>query len=333
MLSTPAFDGRLRLPVIAAPMFLVSGPRLVIEACKAGVVGTFPALNQRTSEGYVAWLDEITAALAAEEAAGRRPAPYGVNLIVHKTNTRLAADIGLTVRAKVPIVITSLGAVREVVDAVHSYGGLVLHDVTTARHADKAIAAGADGVIAVSAGAGGHAGTINPFALTAELRPIVGDKLLVLAGAISTGQATAAAIAAGADLAYLGTRFIATQESLAHADYKAMLVSCGTADIVYTPKVSGIPANFLLPSLTRAGVDPKVLAGEETHKLDLGNEAKAWATVWSAGHGVAAIHDVPTVADLVGRLDAEYQDAVRRTARHGHRAEAPGAGQFVGNSA
>ncbi|MBX9925909.1 MAG: nitronate monooxygenase, partial [Hyphomicrobiaceae bacterium] len=189
-------------------MFLVSGPRLVIEACKAGISGTFPALNQRTTEGYATWLDEIATALTeAERATGQTPAPFGVNLIVHPTNTRLQADLAVTCKAKVPFVITSLGAVRDVVDAVHGYGGIVLHDVTTARHAEKAIAAGADGIIAVAAGAGGHAGTVNPFALVSELRPIAGDKLLVLAGAISTGGDIAAAIAAGADLAYIGTRF------------------------------------------------------------------------------------------------------------------------------
>jgi nitronate monooxygenase len=309
------FAGRLRLPAIAAPMFLVSGPRLVIESCKAGVVGTFPALNQRTTEGYGEWLEEIAAGLAVARAeTGREPAPYGVNLIVHKSNQRLMADIGVTVRAKVPLVITSLGAVREVVDAVHSYGGMVLHDVTNAKHARKAIEAGADGVIAVSAGAGGHAGTINPFALVSELRPIVGDRLLVLAGAISTGGAVAASIAAGADLAYLGTRFIATEESLAHADYKAMLVASGSSDIVYTPKVSGIPANFLVPSLQRAGVDLAKL--DSDIKLDLGHEAKAWSTVWSAGHGVAGIENVLPVAELVNQMIAEFQDAYKRLSQY-----------------
>lgn len=310
-LPTP-FAGRLRLPAIAAPMFLVSGPRLVIESCKAGISGTFPALNQRTTEGYAAWLDEIATALTSTGGtAGREPAPFGVNLIVHQSNVRLQADLAVTVKARVPIVITSLGAVREVVDAVHSYGGLVLHDVINARHAEKAIAAGADGVIAVSAGAGGHAGTVNPFALASELRPIAGDKLLVLAGAISTGGDIAAAIAAGADLAYLGTRFIATEESLAPSEYKTMLVTSGSGDILYTPKISGISANFLKPSLARAGVDLASVSGEG-HKLDLGNEAKAWSTVWSAGHGVSAIRDVPSVAALTERLSTEFHDAHRR---------------------
>jgi len=312
-MALPApFAGRLRLPAIVAPMFLVSGPRLVVEACKAGLSGTFPALNQRTSEGYSDWLEEITAGLAAvERETGRKPAPFGVNLIVHPTNTRLQADLAITCRAKVPFVITSLGAAREVVDAVHAYGGIVLHDVTNARHAEKAIAAGADGIIAVAAGAGGHAGTVNPFALVAELRPIAAGKLLVLAGAISTGGDIAAAIASGADLAYLGTRFIATEESLAHADYKAMLVASGSSDIVYTAKVSGIPANFLKPSLVRAGVDLGAISGD-SHKLDLGNEAKAWSTVWSAGHGVTAIADVPNVGALVETLNTEFHYAIER---------------------
>ena len=201
MALAPLFRASLKLPAIAAPMFLVSGPQLVIETCKAGIAGSFPALNQRTSEGYVAWLGEIAEALRAhEDATGTKAAPFGVNLIVHKTNPRLMADLAITCKHKVPFVITSLGAVRDVVDAVHAYGGLVLHDVISARHAEKAIEAGVDGVIAVSAGAGGHAGTVNPFALVSELRPIAGDKMLVLAGAISNGGSVAGAIVAAAHL-------------------------------------------------------------------------------------------------------------------------------------
>lgn len=309
------FLGRLTVPAIAAPMFLVSGPGLVIAACRSGIAGTFPALNQRSTDGYVAWLEEIAQGLAAAEAeTGRKPAPYGVNLIVHKSNTRLMADLTATVKARVPLVITSLGAVRDVVDAVHSYGGIVLHDVTNRRHAEKAILAGADGVIAVSAGAGGHAGTISPFALIDELRPVVGDRLLVLAGAISNGAAIAAAIAAGADLAYLGTRFIATKESLAPEDYKSMLVSSSSGDIVYTPKVSGIPANFLAPSLAKAGVDLTALHGDA--KLDLGNEAKAWSSVWSAGHGVSGIDEIVPIADLAIQLKADFHNAYKRLAKY-----------------
>jgi nitronate monooxygenase len=308
MALAPLFRGKLRLPAIAAPMFLVSGPRLVIETCKAGIAGSFPALNQRTSEGYAAWLEEIAAALSEAASQQQRPvAPFGVNLIVHKTNPRLMADIAITCKAKVPFVITSLGAVRDVVDAVHSYGGIVLHDVISARHAEKALEAGADGVIAVAAGAGGHAGSINPFALVQELRPLVGDRMLVLAGSISDGGSIAGAIAAGADLAYLGTRFIATQESLAHAEYKQMIVESGSKDIVYTPKISGVNANFLIPSLIRAGLD--VTTMEPSKGMDLEHEAKAWSTVWSAGHGVAGIGSVLPVSELACNLEREYAAA------------------------
>jgi nitronate monooxygenase len=313
MALAPLFANTLALPAIAAPMFLVSGPQLVLETCKAGIAGTFPALNQRTSEGYEAWLREIEAGLAQAREAGLKPAPFGVNLIVHKTNPRLLADLAITCQHKVPFVITSLGAVRDVVDAVHAYGGLVLHDVISARHAEKAIEAGVDGVIAVSAGAGGHAGTINPFALMDELRPIVGDKMLVLAGALSTGGAIAGAIAGGADLAYLGTRFIATTESLAHSDYKDMIVASGTKDIVYTPKISGVAANFLIPSMVRAGLD--VATMEPSKGMDLEHEAKAWSTVWSAGHGVSGIGAVLPVSELAKQLKAEYASAVHRMTR------------------
>ena len=312
MALAPLFRGTLKLPAIAAPMFLVSGPQLVIESCKAGIAGSFPALNQRTSDGYSAWLAEIESALKAYAATGQRPAPYGVNLIVHKTNPRLQADLAITCKAKVPFVITSLGAVRDVVDAVHSYGGIVLHDVISARHAQKAIEAGVDGVIAVSAGAGGHAGTINPFALLQELRPICGGKMLVLAGSISDGHAVAGAIAAGADLAYLGTRFIATNESLAPQAYKDMLVTSGSKDIVYTPKISGVPANFLIPSLIKAGLD--VATMEPSRGMDLEHEAKAWSTVWSAGHGVAGIDAILPVADLAAHLIAQYSQSTARLA-------------------
>lgn len=316
MALAPLFQNSLKLPAIAAPMFLVSGPKLVIETCKAGIAGSFPALNQRTSEGYQAWLGEISAALDDARKAGGQPAPFGVNLIVHKTNPRLMADLAITVKAKVPFVITSLGAVRDVVDAVHSYGGVILHDVISARHAAKAIEAGVDGVIAVSAGAGGHAGTTNPFALAAELREIVGDKMLVLAGAISTGGAVAAAIAAGADLAYMGTRFIATTESQAQPDYKQMLVDCASKDIVYTPKISGVNANFLIPSLIRAGLDVETM--EPSKGMDLEHEAKAWSTVWSAGHGVGAIHQIVPAAELARSLIAEYAAAAGRVRAAGH---------------
>jgi nitronate monooxygenase len=297
--------GRLRLPAIAAPMFLTSGPDLVVEVCRAGLVGAFPALNQRSTEGFAAWLDEIEARLADAPDA----APHAVNLIVHRSNPRLRADLEIVVAHRVPIVITSLGAVRDVVDAVHSYGGLVFHDVTGLRHAEKAAEAGVDGIIAVAAGAGGHAGTLSPFALVTEIRSIFAGTI-VLAGAISTGAQIAAARLMGADLAYLGTRFIATREALVPEGYKEMITGAGAADIVYTPAVSGIPANFLRPSLEAAGVDPTA-AGRP---LDMEHEARAWRDVWSAGHGVGSIGEVPGAADLCARLGAEYRAAMEAAA-------------------
>jgi len=295
-----AFAGRLALPAIVSPMFLISGPALVTACCKAGLIGTFPALNQRTTEGYEAWLDEIEGALAPNDA------PYGVNLIVHGSNTRLKADLEVTVRRRVPLVITSLGAVKDVVDAVHSYGGLVFHDVINRRHAEKAAEAGVDGIIAVSAGAGGHAGTMSPFALVSEIRQVFSGTV-ILAGSMSTGAHVAAARAMGADLAYMGTRFIATEESLADRGFKEMIVASSAADILYTPAISGVNANFLIPSIKAAGLDPKNLPAHG--KMDMGSEAKAWKTVWSAGQGVGAITDAPSVADLVARMKAEYEAA------------------------
>ncbi len=303
--------GRLALPAIAAPMFLVSGPDLVVEACRAGILGTFPALNQRSTEAYGAWLDEIEGRLAALAAEGARPAPFGVNLIVHPSNTRLEADLRLTVARKVPLVITSLGAVKEVVDAVHAYGGLVFHDVINIRHGRKAAGAGVDGLIAVCAGAGGHAGTLSPFALIPELRSFF-DKTIILSGAISTGAQIAAARLLGADLAYLGTRFIATREALSDPGYKQMIVDAHAGDIVYTPGISGVDANFLRPSIAAAGLDPDQLKRPE--KLDMGKEARAWKDVWSAGQGVGSITDVPTVADLSARLFADYRAALAQAA-------------------
>ncbi len=301
MALPPSLSANLSLPVIAAPMFLVSGPELVITACKAGVIGTFPALNQRSTEGYVEWLNTIKGALRPNDAA------FGVNLIVHPTNTRLREDVMATVMAQVPLVITSLGAVREVVDAVHSYGGVVFHDVTNIRHARKAAEAGVDGLILVAAGAGGHAGTQSPFALLNEIRSFF-TGTVILSGAQSTGRDVAAALMMGADAAYMGTRFIATDEAEADPDYKAMLLSSGASDITHTPAVSGIPANFLTPSLVANGIDPKAALSAD-HKLDLEGEAKAWKTVWSAGHGVGSIHEVLPVAALVSRLKAEFHSA------------------------
>jgi len=310
-MSLPALlEQRLRLPVVAAPMFLVSNPQLVLACCRSGIVGSFPALNQRESSGFKAWLEEIEAGLDAQSA------PYAVNLIVHGTNPRLQADLAICVEKRVPIVITSLGAVKEVVDAVHSYGGLVFHDVTTRRHAEKAVQAGVDGLIAVAAGAGGHAGTWSPFALIAEIRQFF-DKTLLLAGCLNHGHEILAAQLLGADLAYLGTRFIATQQSDAAQAYKQMIVHAQAADIVHTPAVSGVPASFMRQSLEQAGYDLKQLQnkGEVNYgeKLKpISDEAKAWKTVWSAGQGVGEITDLPTVEELVARLDREYQAAISR---------------------
>ena len=292
----------LKLPVIAAPMFLCSGPDLVVETGNAGVIGTFPSLNQRTTEGYREWLHDIKARLNPDAAA------FGVNHIVHPTNPRLMADMMVSVEEKVPLIITSLGAVRDVVEAVHGYGGVVFHDIANVRHARKAAEAGVDGLILVANGAGGHAGVVNPFALVEEVRSFY-DGTIILSGCLSTGSDVAAAIMMGADFAYMGTRFISTTESMAQAEYKQMIVESGASDITYTPAVSGIPANFLTPSLVANGIDPKSLP---EHKLDMADEAKAWKTVWSAGQGSAGVRDVLPTAELVRRLTDEFTQACNK---------------------
>lgn len=309
MLPT-ALNGRLSLPAFCAPMFLVSGVELAKAACNQRIVGSFPALNARTTELLDAWLTELESGLAKDAA------PYAVNLIVHRTNPRIEADLAVLEKHRVPIVVTSLGAVSEVVRRVQSWGGVVFHDVTNAHHAKKAADAGVDGIIAVANGAGGHAGTINPFALIAELRTFW-NKTLLLAGCINTGSQILAAEAMGADLAYLGTRFIATKEAAAPDDYKQMLVSSRAEDIIYTPAVSGVPASFMRKSLENAGYDMAALGrpgdvnyGQKLKPAD--DEAKAWKTVWSAGQGVGTIRDVPAVAELCERLRAEYAEAKAR---------------------
>ncbi len=307
----------LQLPIVAAPMFLVSGPSLVTACCRAGIVGTFPALNQRTAEGFEAWLDEIESDLAGLDHPG-----FGVNLIVHKTNPRLQEDLDICVKHKVPLIITSLGAVPEIVEAVHSYGGLVFHDVINVRHAKKAAAAGVDGLIAVTAGAGGHAGTINPFALISEIRQFF-DKTILLSGCQSSGGDVAAARAMGADYAYLGTRFICTKESAASNEYKSMIESANAADIVYTDKVSGVNANFLKDSIEAAGMTLDH-QGSSKKPIDFGAEllapeegSKAWKDIWSAGQGVGSISDSPSVEELVGELSNEYQLALTKVNQFG----------------
>lgn len=306
------FINDLSLPAIAAPMFLISGPKLVIECCKSGIVGTFPALNQRTSEGFEEWLVEIKTELKQfEEETGKKPAPFGVNLIVHQTNPRLEADLRLCVKHQVPLIITSLGAVRQVVDAVHSYGGLVFHDIIKKRHAEKAAEAGVDGLILVSAGAGGHAGTINPMTLVAEVKQFF-DKTIILSGCISTGRDIASAMQMGADLAYMGTRFINAEESRAPSAYKQMIIEAGASDVIYTAAISGVHANFLAASLKAAGITEEDL--KKDRKIDFGKEldteAKAWKTIWSAGQGVATIQNTLPVKDLVAQLKKEFKTAV-----------------------
>lgn len=314
-MSKIQFNNALSLPVIAAPMFLISGPKLVIECCKNGIVGTFPALNQRTTEGFEEWVIEIKTALETfEKETGKKPAPFGVNLIVHQTNPRLQADLAICVKHQVPIIITSLGAVPQLVGAIHSYGGLVFHDVIKKRHAEKAAEAGVDGLILVSAGAGGHAGTLNPMPFVAEIKKFF-KKTIILSGCISNGRDVASALQMGADLAYMGTRFINTKESKAPEDYRSMIIDSGASDIVYTAAISGVSANFLRPSLEAMGITEEMLT--RTKKIDFGKElnameqeAKAWSTIWSAGQGVTNIHDNPSVKELVDKMKQEFVAAV-----------------------
>ncbi|MCB9976966.1 MAG: nitronate monooxygenase [Rhodospirillales bacterium] len=307
----------LTLPLIAAPMFLVSNPELVIAACENGVIGAFPALNRRTTEGLDEWLTQIETALqkAKTENQQAKIAPYAVNLIVNAANPRLQADLEICVKHKVPVIITSLGLREEIIGAIHAYGGLVLHDIATVYHARKAADAGVDGLIAVAAGAGGHAGTLNPFAFIGEIREFY-DGLLILAGGLSHGKDILAAQIMGADLAYMGTRFIAATESAADPAYKQMVCDSTSAEIVYTPAISGVPGNFMAKSLTQAGFDLNELekAEPDAKKLKLlHEEAKAWKTIWSAGQGVGAIHETLSTKDLVRRLINEYETALTQT--------------------
>lgn len=307
-MAIPSSLTNLKLPVIAAPMFLASGVDLVVSVCRTGMIGTFPSLNQRSSQGYSGWLSEIASKLAETPGA----APFGVNLVLRKSNDRLEEDIRITVEHRVPLVITSLGASKAVVDAVHGYGGLVFHDVVNVRHARKAAEAGVDGIIAVCAGAGGHAGSLSPFALVNEIASFFSGTI-VLSGAISTGRHIAAARAIGADLAYVGTRFIATKESMAEDAYKQMLVSSHAADIIYTPNVSGVNANFLRPSIAASGLDPDSLPPHEEIRALAGTSP--WKTLWSAGQGVGAVHDIPSVTELAARMSSEYRDAIASLSR------------------
>lgn len=316
-MSLPKILQELSLPVICSPMFIASTPKLVIEQCKAGVVGSFPALNARPQETLDTWLTEIETALDAHRKAnpGAIVAPYAVNQIVHKSNDRLAQDVETCVRHKVPITITSLRAPTEVVSAVHSYGGIVLHDVISVRHAEKAIEAGVDGLILVCAGAGGHAGTLSPFALVGEVRRFF-DGPIILSGAIATGNAILAALASGADLAYIGTRFLATPEANVPDRYKDEILKSAAADIVYTDLFSGVHGNYLKHSVINAGFDPLNLPKSDPSKMNFGSnsgaEKKVWRDIWSAGQGVGQIQSVLPVAEVVAQMKAEYVAARQR---------------------
>jgi nitronate monooxygenase len=303
--------GRLSVPVIASPMFILSNPKLVIAQCTAGVVGSFPSLNARPVEVFDAWLTEIEAALAAWDEAhpGQPSAPYAVNLIVHRSNARLQEDLEICVRHKVPVVITSLGARTDVFDAIHSYGGIVLHDVIDIMFAKKAIEKGADGLIAVAAGAGGHAGTLSPFALVQEIREWF-DGPVALSGSIAHGGAVLAAQAMGADVAYIGSLFIATEEANAAAAYKQMVVESSAKDIVYSSLFTGVHGNYLRPSIVNAGLDPENLAEGDPSKMSFAETgAKAWKDIWGSGQGIGVIKDVVPAAERVARLRREYAAA------------------------
>jgi len=315
-MSLPAIlQDNLRIPVIGAPLFIVSGPDLVIEQCKAGIVGAFPALNARPEEVLEEWLQRITSELTQykSDSPDESVAPYAVNQIVHASNSRLQHDVEMCVKYQVPIVITSLRPPAEVVAAVHGYGGLVFHDVINVRHARKAIEQGVDGIIVVCAGAGGHAGTTSPFALVKEVREIY-DGTIVLSGSMSRGSDALAAQAMGADLAYMGTRFIATQEANASALYKEMIVNSKSADIVYTSLFTGVSGSYLRGSIENAGLDPDNLPQAGKEKMNFAGEAsaKAWRDIWGAGQGVGSMDDIPTVRDLVLRMETEYREARQR---------------------
>lgn len=309
--------GKLSLPVVGAPLFIISNPDLVIAQCKAGIVGSFPALNARPIEVLDEWLTRITEELDAHNQANpdNPAAPYAVNQIVHNSNDRLMHDVEMCVKHKVPVVITSLGARPEVFDAIHSYGGICLHDVINNRFAHKAIEKGADGLICVAAGAGGHAGTLSPMAFIQEVREWF-DGPVLLSGAIATGDGVLAAQAMGADLAYLGSAFIATDEANADPAYKQALVDYASSDIVYTNLFTGVHGNYLKPSIEAAGMDPDNLPESDPSKMNFGsggsNKSKAWKDIWGCGQGINAIKTVSSVADLVARLRSEYDAAKQR---------------------
>ena len=316
MSKLPPALRKLALPVIGSPLFIVSNPKLVIEQCKAGIVGSMPALNARPASQLGEWLHEITETLAAYDRAhpDRPSAPFAINQIVHRSNDRLEHDMEMVVKYKVPVIITSLGARTDVNDAIHSYGGVVMHDIINNTFARKAIEKGADGLIAVAAGAGGHAGIKSPFALEQEIRQWF-DGPVVLSGSIATGGAVLAAQAMGADFAYIGSAFIATHEARASDAYKAAIVQSSSDDIVYSNLFTGVHGNYLAPSIRNAGLDPENLPVSDPSKMDFGGgegSKKAWKDIWGAGQGIGAVQEVSSTADFVEKLKREYEEAKRR---------------------
>lgn len=309
---------QMRLPVIAAPLFIISNPDLVIAQCKAGIIGSFPSLNARPLDMLDEWLVRIKAELAAHDVAhpDKPAAPFAVNLIVHKSNTRLEEDLELCVKHEVPVIICSLGAREDVYEAIHSYGGIVLHDIINQTFAHKAIEKGADGLIAVATGAGGHAGVQSPFALIQEIREWF-DGPLLLSGAISTGESLLAAQVLGADLGYAGSPFIATDEANAVPGYKQMIADSGAEDIVTSSLFTGVSGNYLAPSIRAAGMDPDALASADASSMsfsDKRSKPKAWSDVWGAGQGIGAVRDVRPAASVIARLEREYNEARARMA-------------------
>ena len=314
MALVPHLKGKLRIPVVGAPLFIVSGPELVISQCKAGVVGSFPALNARPQEVLDEWLIQIKEELDKhnQENPDSPAAPFAVNQICHASNDRLMQDMESCVKHEVPIIITSLRPPLEIVEAAHSYGGVVFHDVINVRHAKKAAEQGVDGLILVCAGAGGHAGTHSPFALVREVKEWF-DGTILLSGSISDGHSIASSLALGADLAYIGTRFIATKEANADQRYKDMLIESSASDIVYSSLFTGVNGNYLKPSIEKAGLDPDNLPGADKSKMNFGSggntKSKAWKDIWGSGQGIGSIKNDPTVQDLVNELTEQYEQA------------------------
>ncbi|MDF2467519.1 MAG: 2-nitropropane dioxygenase precursor (Nitroalkane oxidase)-like protein [Ramlibacter sp.] len=321
MSKLPRALQNLSIPVIGSPLFIISNPKLVIEQCKAGIVGSMPALNARPAAQLDEWLHEITETLAAYNRANpdKPAAPFAINQIVHKSNDRLQHDMEMVVKYKVPIIITSLGARTDVNDAIHSYGGIVLHDIINNFFAHKAIEKGADGLIAVAAGAGGHAGVKSPFALIQEIRQWF-DGPIALSGSIATGGAVLAAQAMGADFAYIGSAFIATHEARASDAYKQAIVECNSDDIVYSSLFTGVHGNYLKPSIVAAGMDPDNLPEGDVKTMNFaggeGSKSKAWKDIWGCGQGIGAVTSVVSTAELVGRLKREYREAQQRLLPH-----------------